>query len=318
MSLLTSTRRRMAVGAAGQPTTLTPVRPSRARSWISMLRPRQWTKNGICLAGTVFSGRFSDPQAWLAACGVVAVFSAASSAVYILNDILDRDRDRLHPKKQHRAIASGAAPIGWAAALGLLLAAGAVAGASWLGPAALACLLLFLANNVAYSVRLKHLALFDVLCITFGFVLRLAAGTYAIGELPTTWIVLCSFFLAAFLGFAKRRAELHSLAAEDRQQRPVLGKYSLQYLDSLIGSSAIMAIMSYALFTTAAGRNPSLIVTLPVVYYAIMYYKRLVMVGNSGEEPDMILIKSRRIHFCIGLWLAMYLIVWKGDLHFLK
>jgi len=318
MSTVTPTRRRMAAGVAGQPAPPEQAPPSTIRSLWILLRPHQWTKNGLCFAGTIFSGRYVDPSALAAAVGIFVAFSAASSAVYIPNDILDRDRDRLHPKKRHRAIASGAVPVSGAACLGLLLAAGALAGTWWLPAGALVCLLLFLANNVAYSVRLKHVTLFDVLCITFGFVLRLGAGTYAIGELPTTWIVLCSFFLAAFLGFSKRRAELSTLPEEDRQQRPVLSKYTVQYLDSLISSSAIMAIMSYALFTTAAGRNPSLILTLPVVYYAIMYYKRLVMQGNSGEEPDVILIKNRRIRLCIGLWLALYLIIWKGDLHILK
>jgi len=318
MSTLSPIRRRTAIEKPGRLSATTQQSSSLAGSLWRLLRPHHWTKNAICLAGTIFSGRFLDTGAWLAAWFVFAVFSAASSAVYILNDILDRDRDRHHPKKRLRPIAAGAVPIGLAACVGFSLASAAILGAWYLGPAVVACLVLFLANNVAYSVRLKHLTLLDVLCITFGFVLRLAAGTYAIGELPTTWIVLCSFFLAAFLGFAKRRAELSTLLPDQREQRPVLFKYSVAYLDTLMSSSANMAIMSYALFTTAAGRNPSLILTLPVVYYAIMYYKRLVMVGNSGEEPDMILLKSNRIRVSIALWLALYLAIWKSDLHLLK
>lgn len=283
-----------------------------------LLRPYQWTKNGLCFAGAIFSGRFLELQAWAAAAGVFVAFSMASSAVYILNDILDRDRDRLHPKKCHRPIASGAVPLPLAIVLAVGLAIGAFCGSLALSTWAAACVALYFANNIAYSVRLKHLTLFDVLCITFGFVLRLGAGTYAIGELPTTWIMLCSFFLAGFLGFAKRRAELCASADDGHQRRPVLAKYSVQYLDSLISSSAIMAIMSYALFTTAAGRNPSLILTLPIVYYAIMYYKRLVMMNHSGEEPDMILLKNRRIHVCIALWLGLYLLIWQGNIHVLR
>ena len=318
MAVLTSGRRRMVAPAAGEDAGEPSAPPWLIRSLWDLVRPHQWTKNGICFAGVIFSGRFTEGLAVMSACAACVVFCAASSAVYVLNDILDRGRDRRHPRKCLRPIASGAVPIPLAAGLGLVLASAGMAGAWCLGRMAFVCLLLYLVNNVAYSVRLKHLALFDVLCITFGFVLRLAAGTYAVGELPTTWIVLCSFSLAAFLGFAKRRAELSALQPEERMQRPVLSKYSLQYLDSLIGSSANMAVMSYALFTTASGKNPSLILTLPIVYYAIMHYKRLVMLADSGEEPDVILLKNRRIHVCIALWLASYLVIWKGDLHIFR
>jgi 4-hydroxybenzoate polyprenyltransferase len=279
-------------------------------AYVKLLRLPQWTKNGFCLAGLFFSGKFVDPEAVQAALLTFGVYCMASSSVYIFNDLLDRERDRKHPKKCHRPIASGAVRIPAAALLGVILAGTGLAGASVLGGSVLGCLMLYLVNNVMYSLRLKHIPLFDVLCIAFGFMLRLLAGVYAVGELPTTWITLCTFFLALFLGGAKRQAELAGLIEEeDKMRRPVLSKYTVQFLDYLVNSSAIMAMMCYALFTTTSGKNPSLVVTVPIVFFAIMHYKRLVMVLNFGDEPDRILLKDLPIQVSIMLWLVSYFVV---------
>lgn len=275
---------------------------------LRLLRPHQWTKNGICLAGVIFSDRFTEPWAWATATATLLIFCLASSAAYVLNDIVDRDRDRTHSKKRLRPIASGALSVGLAAACGLLLGAAAALGAAFQGWQAVVCVLAFLANNVAYSLWLKHLALWDVLSITLGFLLRLAAGVYVLGELPTTWIVLCSFFLAAFLGFSKRRAELGTVPAHERcRRRPVLLKYSPERLDRLIRGAAWMAVVCYALFATASGKTPLLAATLPVVYYAIMHYQQQVLTCRVGEEPESMLWTDRRIAACVVVWLVMYL-----------
>ena len=185
------------------------------------------------------------------------------------------------------------------------------------------CLVLYLVNNVMYSVWLKHQPLLDVLCIALGFCLRLCSGVYALGDLPTSWILLCTFFLAVFLGFAKRRVELagietNSLSRGDRgenPQRPVLTKYSVQLIDSLLNSAAAMAVMSYALFTTTSGKSTSLVVTVPFVFYAVMHYKRMVILLNSGEEPDRVLLRDKPLQCIIVLWLTSYLALTYGNLH---
>ncbi len=260
--------------------------------YLRLLRPHQWTKNAFCLAGALFGpGRILELAAWRRDLVTLAAFCAVSSAVYILNDIQDRNRDRLHPKKQSRPIASGAVGIPAAVCLGLVLASLGAALGCTLGPAVLACLVLYMVNNVLYSRWLKHQPLLDVLSIAVGFCLRMCSGVYALGDLPTTWILLCTFFLAVFLGFAKRRVELAGMQTidlageEDRpnQQRPVLAQYSVQFLDSLLSSAAVMAVLCYALFTTS-GKAPSLTVTVPFVFYAVMHYKRMVMVLNSGRS----------------------------------
>lgn len=273
---------------------------------IKLIRPQQWTKNAFCFAGVMFGGRIHEPHSILLAFFTFMVFSAASSSAYVLNDIMDRERDCEHPKKCTRPIASGAISVPVAASIGLLMATVGFCGGYALGVPTLACLILYLINNAAYSLYLKHATLLDAISIAFGFVLRLLAGIYVLGDLPTAWIVLCTFFLSLFLSFAKRRAEILSLADKDNFQRPVLNNYSLHYLDHLTNSSATMALLCYALFTILSGKTPDLIITLPIVYYGIMHYQQLIMVRGVGEEPDQILLKNWGIKLCLLLWILTY------------
>jgi len=224
----------------------------------------------------------------------------------------------LHPRKRSRPLASGAVSVRAAAVLGTGLSLGALLGAWALGLSTLLCVVLYVANNLLYSVFLKHIAILDVLSIAFGFVLRLVAGVYVLGELPTAWVVMCTLFLAIFLGITKRRAELHSIGGQEALQRPVLSDYSIIYLDNLLSTAASMTILSYALFTVESGKNPTLILTLPIVYYAIMHYKRLVMVSEYGEEPDKILLKDRLIPGLILLWLVTYFVIEYSGIRLLR
>jgi 4-hydroxybenzoate polyprenyltransferase len=282
------------------------------RPIVRLLRPHQWTKNLLCLAGVVFSGEFlhlTDPPtlnwtASLAALMTFGLFCAASSSIYAFNDVMDRERDRRHATKRFRPVASGAVSPPVATVISIALAAGAIAGGFFLGAAVLLGLALYMANNLAYTLKFKHVALLDVLSIAIGFVLRLLAGCWAVGVTPTSWITLCTFFLAMFLGAAKRRGELATAGDDDSLRRPVLAKYSIQYLDSLVNNCAAMAIMCYSLFTIF--KNPGLVVTVPIVFYGIMHYKRLVMVGSGGEEPDRVLLRDGRIQLAIVLWLAAF------------
>ncbi len=281
---------------------------------IPLRRTRQWTKNLLCLAGVIFSGRLLDFSVLPFALLAVIVFSLGSSSVYILNDIIDRERDRQHPIKRNRPIASGKVSIPAAAALGTVLAVIALIGARGIGWEALVCLILYLINSAVYSLWLKHRALFDVLSIAFGFVLRLLAGVYLLGEIPTAWMTLCVFFLALFLGLVKRRAELQSLEGNQDLQRPVLKKYTLPYLDNLVNTAATMVILCYALFTTLSGKNTSLIVSLPFVYYGVMHYTRVMLVEKGGEEPESILLTDIRIILSITLWFVTYYAVMHWNL----
>jgi 4-hydroxybenzoate polyprenyltransferase len=294
--------------------------PSHLAAFLRLVRPHQWTKNLFCFAGVLFGpGRLPQSHAWLLDALTFLVFVAASSSVYILNDVLDRDRDRRHRNKRLRPIASGLVSIPAAMATAALLALLAVAGSFALGNSVAICLCLYIGNSFTYSFILKDIAVIDVISIACGFVLRLLAGVYALDDLPTAWIVLCSFFLALFLGIAKRRAELASLLEEEEMaQRPVLLKYTVPFLDYLLNSASVMAIMCYALFTTTAQKNPSLVVTVPIVFWAVMHYKRLIMLLQFGEEPERIVLRDSPLLAGIGLWLGSYLIIYWGNVHLFR
>jgi 4-hydroxybenzoate polyprenyltransferase len=284
---------------------------------LRLLRPSHWTKNLTAFAGVVFGGRLGEPWAIAVDFAVFVVLCAASSAVYVVNDLCDVEYDRAHPTKRHRPIASGEVAVGTARALAAALAVGSVVASFFFGFGASLCVIAYLVLNLAYSFRLKHVFLIDVLCIALGFALRVLAGIYALGDLPTAWIVLCAFFLALFLGFGKRRTEIGDGASE-RDVRPVLENYDRGMLDSLLDGSAATAILTYALFTATSGKNPSLIVTVPIVWYAITYYRRLLETTGHGAEPEQILLRDRVIQTCVAVWLASFVVIAYGELHFFR
>ncbi len=306
---------------------------------IKLIRPHQWIKNGFCFAGLIFGGRLLETEAILLTFLTFFIFSIAASAVYIFNDIQDIKRDRCHPKKKFRPLASGNINVKTASFITAFLSVIAIIIAAQINTATLACLLLYQFNNIAYSLKLKNLPLFDVSCVALGFVLRLLAGIYTLGDMPTAWITLCTFFLTLFLGFAKRRAELLTLLAQQNSseyslekdtetsylklfyqrgkvnlQRPVLSHYTLPFLDSLLNNTATMTIMCYSLFTITSDKNPSLVITVPLVYYAVMHYKRIVTVLETGEEPTQILLRDNTIQVSLIIWLILYLAILYFDL----
>ena len=278
------------------------------------LRPVQWVKNFTCLAGLIFSGRLFLLRHELQAGLGFWSFCFASSAIYILNDYIDRDKDRLNPRTASRPLASGALPV-WvavAAFFALIVAAGATAAA--LSPACLGVIATYATMNVLYSIKLKHIVIADVMCIALGFVMRVLFGVYAVGVLPTPWIALCMFFLALFLGFAKRKAELARLAHDSSHVRPVLAKYDLNYLNMMLTMSATMAVLSYALFTVASNKNPTLIVTIVPVVYCINRYILQVILHGRGASPDKILLSDKRLWIGILGWLVAYVTITYGDI----
>lgn len=280
-------------------------------------RPTHWVKNLSCLAGLVFSGRLFQGRAVAMAALAVAGFSLASSAVYLFNDVCDRGFDRLSPAKRGRPVASGLVPVGWALAGSAALAAAAFGSSLRISPVCAGLMVAYLGLGVAYSVRLKHAVLLDVGAIAFGFVLRVLYGVYAVGVLPTAWVVLCMFFLALFLGFAKRRGELRAAGADDPgSRRPVLAKYRTDFLDQLLVMTASMAVLCYALYT-ATGRqgNATLVVTVPLVTYGMTRYLLLVTVRGGGEAPERLLVTDAPLVATALLWLGLCVAILYNDVH---
>ena len=276
------------------------------RPWIKLIRPKQWTKNFFCLVGIFFIGKFSA-DLLLPVLMTFVAFCLVSSSVYIFNDLIDREADKIHKVKRERPLAKGDVSVLGSCVLSAVFLLSGLAIVGNINNATLSCVGFYLLVNISYSLWLKHVVLVDTFCIAMGFVLRLLSGIYAINAIPTGWITLCTMFLAIFLAFGKRRCELNANNEASASQRPVLTHYTVEFLDFLLNSTATMTIMSYAIFTTSSGKNPSLVMTVPIVYYAIVYYKRLVMVLNIGEDPTLVILKDRKLQLAIILWLFVYL-----------
>jgi 4-hydroxybenzoate polyprenyltransferase len=266
------------------------------------LRPLQWTKNLLLFAGIVFAAELGDGGRWLEAWAAFLAYCAASSAAYIANDLLDSQEDRLHPVKRLRPIPRGELPRETALALAAFLATLAVVIAAALGFGSLSLLALFLALQAAYSLRLKHVVLLDVMTIGALFVIRAAAGAVAVDVRISPWLLVCTALLALFLGLAKRRAELVLVDAEEAPGRPVLDGYSLELVDQLVSVVASSTVMAYSLYTFTARDSKAMMATIPFVLFGVFRYLLLVHRRDLGEEPERVLLSDAPILVSVAAW----------------
>ncbi len=296
----------MAVGQAVQSSTRRDAPGALRAIWVS-LRPEQWIKNGLVLAALVFSRRFQDPQAVARALLCLVSFVGLSSAVYLWNDVRDRDNDRAHPVKKDRPIASGALGAAAALVLAALLAAAALAAALSLSPAVLALALGYVLNNLLYTLWLRQQVILDVMSISAGFLLRAIAGAAAIGVEFSPWLLLCTLLLSLFLGLCKRRYEVVMLAEGARAHRRALGEYSIAFLDQAIGLVTASTLIAYSLYTLSSGvqsrlHSQELHWTIPIVLYGLFRYLYLVYHRQSGGDPSRLLVTDPPLLISIALW----------------
>lgn len=287
---------------------------------LAALRPRQWVKNLLVFAVLLFAHRLGD--AWAVGHALLAfvLFCLVSSAVYLFNDLRDREKDRLHPDKRNRPIASGRVGAVPAAVLALLLLALALALAALTGPRPPRFVLfplLYLVLNLLYTLRLKRVAILDALCIALGFLLRVVAGGEAIGAPCSSWLILCTLFVSLFLAFLKRRAELSRLEAAASDHRPALGAYSREFLDRISAPLAAMTVMAYCLYTVdretiAKFGGRDLLLTVPFVLYGVFRYFHLALTRDEGGDPTALLLKDRPILLAGLLWLAACALIVQG------
>lgn len=284
--------------------------------WIALLktmRPRQWTKNAFVLAAVVFDRQLTNPVALYRSVLGLAAFCLLSGAVYIINDVLDLEADRIHPYKKNRPIASGALslPVAVAAVAVILLVTLPVA--YWLSPLFAAIALAYFLINLLYSKWLKHLPLIDVLVIAAGFVLRVAGGvSLVVVERFSPWLYVVTTLLALYLGFGKRRAELMLLSEHANNHRPVLGGYSIPFLDQLITIVSSTTIVAYSLYTFSAPNLPdnhAMMLTIPFVLYGIFRYLYLVKIECEGGAPEELLLSDRPLQLTIMLWGLAVLVI---------
>jgi 4-hydroxybenzoate polyprenyltransferase len=285
------------------------------RALLKTMRPRQWTKNFFVFAALVFDAQLTNPPAVLTTLAGFVIFCLLSSSVYILNDVVDREADRQHPKKRHRPVASGALPVRTAVASALILLA-VVLPLSFLLTFNFAVVaLLYLLVNLAYSTRLKHEPILDVLVLAGLYVLRVGAGVTLIDVARfSPWLYVSTIFLALYLGIGKRRAELNLLAADANAHRPVLEGYSMPLLDQLITIVSSIAIMTYSIYTFSAENLPTnhtMMLTIPFVIYGIFRYLYLLQVKHSGDAPEEVLLTDRPLQLTLVLWgLAIFLFIY--------
>ncbi len=276
------------------------------------LRLNQWTKNGLVFAPLVFAYFDREQQLQpltdtLRAVGAAATFCLLSSAVYLLNDLHDRDQDRNHPRKRFRPIAAGTVSPGLARRMALLLLAVAFAGAAALGAGFGFVLAGYAGIQIAYTCRLKRIALLDVFVIAGGFVLRAIAGAVVIDVTISPWLLLCTFLLALFLALCKRRHESRIIEAITGEHRAALAGYDGDLLDQLIAITSASAIVCYALYTLSEATvakfgTAQLGFTIPFVMFGIFRYLDLVYRHEQGERPEKILLTDPPIMATVLLY----------------
>ena len=290
------------------------------------MRIYQWTKNLVLFAGLVFTLRFLDPPYVLAAVAGFFTFSLAVSGVYLLNDVLDVERDRLHPEKRQRPVASGRLPVPAAVAAGALLLAVGLTGSFLLGPRFGATALAYVVLTLLYSMLLKHVVLLDVVAIALGFVLRATAGVELMRDRTpvdagtvelSPWLLVCAFFLALFLAIGKRRHELAVLEGDASRHRGALAGYNTKLLDQLVAVVTGATVLAYSIYTIspetlAKFDGRPLYLTIPFVLYGIFRYLYLMYARDQGGNPSEHLLQDRATLLNVMLWgiAVMAILTW--------
>jgi decaprenyl-phosphate phosphoribosyltransferase len=267
---------------------------------VKLMRPKQWVKNAFVAAPLVFSAEFLNPQAVGRTVVAFLLFCLAASAVYILNDIKDLERDRLHPKKSRsRPLAAGIVSLPAAYALLGSIYAALLAG-WWFEPRIAQVIALYLVLNVAYTFVLKHQPVVDIFTIALGFVLRVYAGAMALSVPVSNWMLVTTLCLALYLAAVKRRQELSQSGIEGRA---VLEKYSLPLIDRYAEMAATGALVFYSMFVMSA--KPNLVLTIPLVLFGLFRYWYVVEELDGGESPTDALLADWQLLLTVLAWIAV-------------
>ncbi len=271
------------------------------------MRPKQWTKNGFILVGLVFDGKLLEPGLALAAAIAFVGFCLISSSVYILNDLVDIESDRRHPRKRLRPLPSGQLNPSLAKAALVVLAAVGILGTGLLDPLVALTLVAYLILNTAYSFYLKKLVIIDVMMIAVFFVLRIVAGTVAVDVSAfSPWLYICVSLLALFIGFGKRRHEIILLKEGASGHRSSLKQYNLPFLDQILGIVTASGLISYTFYSfeaeTALAGPSQMMVTVPLIVFVVFRYLYLIHVEQRGGAPEDLLFADRPLLAGVVLW----------------
>jgi 4-hydroxybenzoate polyprenyltransferase len=273
---------------------------------LKTMRPKQWTKNVFVLAALVFDDKLLVPHFLLRAVLAFVLFCAISGAVYLVNDLADMEKDRRHPAKRNRPLASGQLSPSVARVAAVVVSVGAVLLSLlldwWFGIIALTYLLLM----ILYSFWLKNIVLIDVFTVASGFVLRVAAGVVIVRAARfSPWLYLCMVFGALFIAISKRRHELLLLNENANAHRSIFDEYSVPLLDDMIRLVTTSTAMAYSLYTFSAPNLPgnhAMMLTIPIVLYALFRYMYLVQVKGEGGTPEDLILEDRPLLLSVVLW----------------
>lgn len=284
------------------------------KSYIGALRPRQWIKNFVMFAGIIFAHKFFDAALICKTAAAFIDFCLLASSVYIINDIKDVETDRLHPVKRLRPIASGRVSAGSAWILAVVLAVISLTGAYLLefDYFILACI--YFVGMILYSLFLKHMVIIDLIIIAGGFVLRAVAGAVVIQVTISSWLLVCTTFIALFLVISKRRHEVILLGENAKGHRKILEEYGEKFLDQMIAIVTAATLMAYMLYTVdpltvEKFHTNNLILTTPFVLFGIFRYLYLVYQKNRGGHPEQVLLDDPPLIAAILLWVAAAVVI---------
>ncbi len=274
------------------------------------MRPKQWSKNMLVFAGLLFSRDIFILSKLTHALAAFLLFCLVSSATYLINDVVDRKKDALHPKKKNRPIAAGKLAPATALFFATFFVGISLVAAFRLDVYFGLILSTYFIFTLAYSFHLKNVIILDVLIIASGFVFRAVGGTFAIQENVSSWLIICTIFFALFMALGKRRAEIISLGDEAGDVRATLAHYDQTYLDHLITISTAACLMSYALYTLDTEvvekfDTRMLVLTIPLVIFGLFRYLYLIYHLNLGETPENAVWGDRPILICVAVYITV-------------
>ncbi len=280
------------------------------KDYVRLLRPNHWIKNIFVFVPLIFSLKLPNLPAITDNMVTFAVFCGVASAVYVFNDIRDVESDRNHPIKKGRPIASGRIGIVHAWIVFFAISAASISVAFTVNLYVGAVVLSYLAMNIFYGLKLKEMVILDVMTIAAGFILRILAGSVAINVYMSHWLLLTTFFISIFMGFAKRRHEIASLGKNATDHRKVLSMYNVKFIDEMTTATAGMSIVFYSLYTidfevVSRLGTPNLVYTVPVVVYGLFRYMYLVYVKIEGGDPVDIVLKDAGVISSVAIWFIM-------------
>lgn len=284
-------------------------------STINLIRLRQWTKNLLVFAALLFTAQIGESRPLVLSIGAFFAMCLVSSAVYVFNDLLDIEKDRIHPTKRNRPLPSGQLPPAYAIAVAVTCLGTGLSLGMWVNLATLLALISYLILQVLYNGFLKTRPIADVFALSLGFLIRAIVGAVAIKVAISGWLLLCTFSLALLLGAGKRRHEFVLMGEVRGESRASLLGYSQQTLDALVILAASCAALFYGVYSIeskTASEHPGLILTVLFVFYGIARYVYLIFSVGEGGEPDSLLVRDRHLILTVVLFIVVAILAMKG------